>query len=206
VAQHWRRVDGLELPAPVAGHPALELVNTFSGWDGAHASDYLATYAHVAVLAAAVGVLPTDAAAHLRARADVDPAAAARSLAATRALRGQVRAAVLDPTDAGAVASVSAVAARAATVAELRPGIPARWQVLGSGPDDLERPVLALAWSAAELLTDDVRARVRVCPGTGCGWLFLDTSGRRRWCNMQWCGNRAKVRAHAQRQKAAPAP
>jgi hypothetical protein len=32
-------------------------------------------------------------------------------------------------------------------------GVVARWQVLGAGPDDLERPVLALAWSAAELLT-----------------------------------------------------
>jgi len=71
-------------------------------------------------------------------------------------------------------------------------GVVARWQVLGAGPDDLERPVLALAWSAAELLTDDVRARVRVCPGTGYGWLFLDTSGRRRWCDLQWCGNRAR--------------
>ena len=29
-----------------------------------------------------------------------------------------------------------------------------------------------------------------------CGWLFLDTSrsGRRRWCSMQSCGNRAKAR------------
>ena len=29
-------------------------------------------------------------------------------------------------------------------------GVVARWQVLGAGPDDLERPVLALAWSAAD--------------------------------------------------------
>ena len=38
-------------------------------------------------------------------------------------------------------------------VGVLAAGIVARWQVLGAGPDDLERPVLALAWSAAELLT-----------------------------------------------------
>lgn len=204
MAQHWRRVEGLELPTPVAGHPALELVNTFSGWDGSHASDYLATYAHVAVLSAALGLVPSDAAAHLRTVADAHPTTAARALVTARELRRQVRAAVLDPTDAGAVASVSTLAGRAATVADLLPGVPPRWEVRGAGPDDLERPVLALAWSAAELLTDEARARVRVCPGLGCGWVFLDTSGRRRWCNMQWCGNRAKVRAHAQRRRATP--
>jgi predicted RNA-binding Zn ribbon-like protein len=38
---------------------------------------------------------------------------------------------------------------------------------------------------------------VRTCPS--CGWLFLDARGRRRWCSMATCGNRAKVRAHAAR-------
>ncbi|MGW5195753.1 CGNR zinc finger domain-containing protein, partial [Kribbella sp. NPDC004138] len=41
------------------------------------------------------------------------------------------------------------------------------------------------------------RAHVRTCPS--CGWLFLDPRGRRRWCSMATCGNRAKVRAHAAR-------
>lgn len=201
MAQHWRRVEGLELPTPVAGHPALELVNTFSGWDGGHASDYLASYAHVAVLSAALGLVPGDDAAHLRALAAHDTRAGERALRDTRSLRADVRAAVLDPSDAGAVAAVSRMASRASAVAELVPGIPPRWRVRGSGPDDLDRPLLALAWSAAELLTDDARARARVCPGLGCGWMFLDVSGRRRWCSMQWCGNRAKVRAHAARHR-----
>jgi len=53
-----------------------------------------------------------------------------------------------------------------------------------------------VALSAAELLTSEDRARLRQCGGHECGWLFLDTSrnGRRRWCDMQDCGNRAKVR------------
>ncbi|MYV62710.1 hypothetical protein GTW37_28835, partial [Streptomyces sp. SID4931] len=25
-------------------------------------------------------------------------------------------------------------------------------------------------------------------PGKGCGWLFLDTAGRRRWCSLGVCG------------------
>ena len=43
--------------------------------------------------------------------------------------------------------------------------------------------------------------RVKACPGDDCGWLFLDRSGRRRWCSMDSCGNRAKVRAHAARHR-----
>jgi predicted RNA-binding Zn ribbon-like protein len=50
--------------------------------------------------------------------------------------------------------------------------------------------------SAAELLTSDDLGRLGQCGGAGCGWMFLDTSRnrRRRWCDMQDCGNRAKVR------------
>lgn len=50
--------------------------------------------------------------------------------------------------------------------------------------------------SAAELLTSSDLDRLGQCGGDECGWLFLDTSRnhRRQWCDMQDCGNRAKVR------------
>lgn len=51
--------------------------------------------------------------------------------------------------------------------------------------------------SAVELLTDPDRlARVRECPGEGCGWFFFDSSrnGLRHWCSMKTCGNADKVR------------
>lgn len=59
-----------------------------------------------------------------------------------------------------------------------------------------------IALSAAEALTNPDRlARIRMCAGDGCGWLFFDESrgARRRWCSMQSCGNRAKGRAHYRR-------
>lgn len=58
-----------------------------------------------------------------------------------------------------------------------------------------------VAVSAVELLAGPDLERVRRCPGDDCGWLFLDESrnGRRRWCSMQTCGNRAKARAHYRR-------
>jgi len=59
--------------------------------------------------------------------------------------------------------------------------------------------------SAAELLTGSELARVKFCPGEGCGWLFLDTTrnGTRRWCEMDVCGSRAKMRRYHQRRRAA---
>jgi CGNR zinc finger/Putative stress-induced transcription regulator len=44
-------------------------------------------------------------------------------------------------------------------------------------------------------------SRIRRCPADDCAWAFWDSSakGTRRWCTMRVCGNRAKVRAFAQR-------
>jgi predicted RNA-binding Zn ribbon-like protein len=55
--------------------------------------------------------------------------------------------------------------------------------------------------AAVSLLTSDRLNRVRQCAGENCSWLFLDTSrnGLRRWCDMQACGNRAKVRRFRER-------
>ena len=61
-------------------------------------------------------------------------------------------------------------------------------------------PVL---WSAGDLLAGPRLDRVRRCANPECGWLFLDDSraGKRRWCSMQSCGNRAKARRHYHKSK-----
>lgn len=45
--------------------------------------------------------------------------------------------------------------------------------------------------------------RIRICANDTCRWIFYDESraGRRRWCDMATCGNRAKARRHRARQK-----
>ena len=50
--------------------------------------------------------------------------------------------------------------------------------------------------------------RVRICANDTCRWIFYDESrsGRRRWCDMATCGNRAKARRHRERQKTADEP
>jgi predicted RNA-binding Zn ribbon-like protein len=61
-------------------------------------------------------------------------------------------------------------------------------------------PVL---WSAGDLLAGPRLDRVRKCANPECGWLFLDDSraGKRRWCSMSACGNRAKARRHYHKSK-----
>jgi predicted RNA-binding Zn ribbon-like protein len=40
--------------------------------------------------------------------------------------------------------------------------------------------------------------RIRICASDTCAWVFYDESraGRRRWCDMATCGNRAKAARH----------
>ena len=61
----------------------------------------------------------------------------------------------------------------------------------------LERPIWPVALSAAELLTSKDLGRVKEFSGSdGCGWRFFDSSknARRRWCSMEVCGSRDKMR------------
>jgi len=67
---------------------------------------------------------------------------------------------------------------------------------------DPRRVRFAVAVDAIALLADPQRlSRVRACPGRNCGWLFLDTSGRRRWCSMDTCGSREKMRRMYERRR-----
>lgn len=71
-----------------------------------------------------------------------------------------------------------------------------------------ERPVRAalstVARDAIDLLSGPLSVRVRECAAPDCALLFLDTSrpGRRRWCAMAACGNRAKTQSYRDRRRA----
>jgi predicted RNA-binding Zn ribbon-like protein len=64
--------------------------------------------------------------------------------------------------------------------------------------DPVRSPVEAIlgpvALSALSVLTGADLSRIKRCPGDHCGWLFFDATKnkRRRWCEMEVCGNRAK--------------
>jgi predicted RNA-binding Zn ribbon-like protein len=61
---------------------------------------------------------------------------------------------------------------------------------------------LAIAWS--HLVSTGEADRLKRCADDTCGWVFWDVSRNhsRRWCTMSVCGNRAKARAYAARQRA----
>jgi predicted RNA-binding Zn ribbon-like protein len=79
-----------------------------------------------------------------------------------------------------------------------RTGFEKELYVPAEQPEDLFAPI---AYSAAELFAGADRERVRKCDV--CVLHFLDTSkkGTRRWCSMNFCGNRRKVAAYAARKR-----
>ena len=91
------------------------------------------------------------------------------------------------------------LAAQPGLVARLLPGPTRAW--LGvHGVRDLMSTV---ARDAIDVFGGPRATRLKRCEGSRCALLFVDTSrsGRRRWCSMERCGNRAKVAAHRRRRK-----
>lgn len=191
------------LPAALAGHPALDFCNTLAGWNSAEPREYLVSYAHLAVWAREEGLVARSTATRLCQDAELDPSGANSEIERARALRGALYAVCTDPGADAAWGLVGGEAHAAAAAALLVRYAPAgrRWLI----PDEsgLAKPVLELARAAGDLLASENLDHVGRCPGAGCGWLFLDPRGRRRWCTMAVCGNRAKAQRHAERARQA---
>ena len=177
-------------------HPATDLCNTEPVIDGERV-ELLPDFNAVVSWANLAGV-PSDADSF-----DVTGREAERTLRFVRRLRAGMRA-VLDPTtvEPDAIHGLNAVLREAPGVLHAEP-----W----SGRD---APSLAATTPRAQLRLDIAAAtvdifrhdpgRIRRCAGPACVLLFLDVSksGRRRWCDMAVCGNRAKVAAHHARARA----
>jgi predicted RNA-binding Zn ribbon-like protein len=65
----------------------------------------------------------------------------------------------------------------------------------------------------ARLLAEAVRAeaegrwgRLKACRNEGCRWAFYDASKNRsgKWCNMDVCGARHKMRVYRERKSKSP--
>jgi len=70
--------------------------------------------------------------------------------------------------------------------------------------DAISGALARLAEAIARELTQSDKDRLRVCANDECRWVFRDNSpaGRRKWCDMSTCGNRAKAARHRERQRA----
>lgn len=199
---HRHLVDGIPLPQRVAGHPALDFCNTQAAWWTARPIECLTSPRALVAWAKDADLLPPGGA---DVPSDLDGDAAARNeLALARGLRTAIRACALGEAGEDAWTLVSAAVTRAHAHARLAPGpdgTHARWLPEPSLPP-ARLAVVAVALAAEELLTSPVIGQVSSCSGVDCGWVFADPRQRRRWCSMAVCGNRSKVRRHAQRLRA----
>jgi predicted RNA-binding Zn ribbon-like protein len=187
----------------IGGRLCLDFVNTANNHEQANMKEHLTDYAALAVWACHASALAPAAADRLLAEARVRPADAARALERARELRRGLYALFQafvtgQPIVPERVSEVNAALARLpgrASLLATPAGLAWDWSTAG---EPLDQPILPVLWSGAELLTSPERARIRMCEGQGCTWLFLDTSRNRarRWCSMEDCGNRAKAQRH----------
>jgi predicted RNA-binding Zn ribbon-like protein len=178
-------VGGILLPKPISGHPALELCNTVAGWHEPDRKEWLKTPADLATWVEFTGLVERR------------PHPTEEVLDEVRELR-ELTYRLLCHRDQSAF---PALAEKADEANGLRRLTPADGFRLPHATSDPRLPVHVIALAVADLLSRPEQRTVKACPGEGCGWLFLDPRGRRTWCSMAACGNRAKVRAYADRQR-----
>jgi predicted RNA-binding Zn ribbon-like protein len=194
-----RVVDGQRIPLSLDGDPVLDLCNTRAAWGSPAPKEYLVSYPALAVWARESGLLnPTRTKALIR-LARRDEPGALEVVTRAIAFRSALYDVLVGAASRRSWALLAAESAHAAAAARLVAGRPATWTLPPS--TGLELPLASVVRAADELLTSTSMTEVRACPMPDCGWLFADPRGRRRWCSMAWCGNRAKVRRHAERQR-----
>jgi predicted RNA-binding Zn ribbon-like protein len=191
------------------GVPCLDLANTEAYRGTGHEADLLHSYETLVAWSLAAGVLaPTEAGPLLRAAAEA-PETAAELLARTRELRNVIHVVMqsvagrTEPPEA-ALATLNAFLAESQVHGQIVRSN-GDYEVRFRPEDDMALPIWRLTDSAAHLLLSPDRDNVRECPGHECGWLFLDVTKNhsRRWCDSADCGNKARVRAYANRKREA---
>jgi predicted RNA-binding Zn ribbon-like protein len=88
-----------------------------------------------------------------------------------------------------------------AATPDVPPALPGGSRQAGRSVQTVGQALSTIAREAVDLFSPGNLERIRECSADDCGIVYLDTSraATRRWCSMQRCGNRAKVRAHRAR-------
>jgi predicted RNA-binding Zn ribbon-like protein len=196
----------------VAGHVALDFVNTAEERGHPDAGDSLRTVDDLRLWGQRRGVLTsgadgTSGASGAGGASGADGAGLAE-LAATLEAREllyelflcRVRGRRAPDADRARLSRLASEAFKAARLDEEADGrLGWRWD-----PSRLASVRYVAIATAVELLSQSPTARLRQCPGDHCGWFFLDTTkrGNRRWCSMSECGQEAKTLRRRQRSTA----
>lgn len=207
----------------VGGDLSLDFVNTTDWTRRGPAEDLLTDYDRVLEWAEVAGAITGAQAARLRARAAKSPDAAQRALDSARRVRwvlhclfdsliaGKRSPDVLEQFNALLVAMYQRLVLAWPRDGAAHPadaGAPAlQW-----GWRDLDEHLESVLWpvvrAAAALISSEEAAKLRVCGGPDCGWMYVDRSrnGLRRWCEMSVCGTREKSRRRAVRRESERRP
>src|SRR5262245_54084491 len=134
-----------------------------------------------------------------------DEAARPADLQAAIELREALRSLLLsnhgEPTDPAAIERLHRAAKAADLRVQVRPDSTSTTRSGEGGLAGAHGTILAVVHAA---MADGTWERLKVCPADDCLWAFYDRSRNRsrRWCDMEICGNRAKVRSYRERRGA----
>lgn len=196
-------------PRLLGERACLDYVNTIEGPLSAHPAEFLSSYhdlvrwvRHADLLdEQSADALLHDASQRPEQASAVFERASALRAALTRVFRAIAHSETPMSADLGALQEEYLAALSSAQLAPMagRYG----WVWRADGPA-LDQPLWPIIRSAIALLHDGDLIRIKQCPGADdCGWLFYDTSrnGARRWCSMEGCGSRVKMRQHYARSR-----
>ncbi|HKV30851.1 MAG TPA: CGNR zinc finger domain-containing protein [Candidatus Dormibacteraeota bacterium] len=212
--------DSVTVSAPlmpmVVGHLArlqtgLDFINTLDLWPVSH--DHLDSPASALDWLVEHDLMHREARLHLLAQYEASPASGLEMLRRLRRVRQAMRGVLVaaatrrapDPSD---LADMNR-ALRTHYIYELVPatdGVSLDHRHQG---DPVDGAIARLAEAIARELIQGDTTRLRICENPQCHWVFKDTSrtGKRKWCSMSSCGNRAKVARHRARRKTqSPSP
>jgi len=164
------------------GHPALEFVATLAGRQR-EPIERLASADDLGRWLTVTGLAP-------------DSGCTSRHLAQAHRLREAIyrlldAARTAQPPASRDVAVVNAWARRSRPA----PQLDATLRLVRQAADPCAVALAEIAAAAIQLISGPELARVRNCADPTCSLMFIDRSrpGRRRWCSMERCGNRAKT-------------
>jgi predicted RNA-binding Zn ribbon-like protein len=179
------RDPGDRAPAPGSLRLVQALVNTFNAESG---RDLLASADDAARWVAAAGLLPAGSPlSGAERRALVELREAIRQVLGTH---------IHGAADAEAASRLTVALSSCRLVPAVEPDGGVR--LICSDHDPFVRVVGQIAVVIAEAAAAGTWRRLKSCPGHRCGWAFYDrsASGRSRWCSMDVCGSRSKMRAY----------
>jgi predicted RNA-binding Zn ribbon-like protein len=194
----------LEPFARIGNNLSADFVNTVVSFD--HDGGTLRSAGDVVDFLTTTGAIAAPEAERVRVQV-TDGIVSERFLATALALRTAVGAGLTaierrEPLGDEPLASINAILATDAGFEQLAPHDGFYHVERRHMRDDPAIALVPIARDIARLMaTPD--APVRQCAGEGCVRHFYDDSrtGRRRWCEMAICGNRAKVSAFAKRHR-----